>query len=95
MALMGCSRPWLMISRPHRLLQGCPTSSWTLPCSWAPFPAQPAARTAARPRTLPWVSAALLQLNIPPFSAPLVPADPKPSPRVTTVPPPRQLAPGL
>lgn len=34
-ALMSCSPPWLMISRPHHLLQKCPTSSWTLPCSWA------------------------------------------------------------
>lgn len=36
-ALKGCPLLWLMISRPHNLLQGHSISSWTLPFSQAPL----------------------------------------------------------
>lgn len=94
-APMGCPLPWLIISRPHHLLQGRLASSWTLPYRRAPFPAQPAARAATYPRTPLRGSAVLLQLHITPLSPLLMPADPKPHPWITAVPLPCQLALGL
>lgn len=87
----GCPLLWLMISRPHNLLQGHTTSSWTLPFSQAPLQIQMAPT---------WGSAMLLQLYIPSTSLPSPPhwcwwtpnlangspLSPKPSLWVTTVP---------